>query len=311
MIDWKLTRRLALAGLLGTSAGAARAAPRRERVPLAFDDPRWNRDMFARIEGDTAAGKFIIGTATGIVHGVRDGEAVRPLFGFEVFATHRVLRQPDGSFQRLCRELVFYRDLRTGDLLDAWDNPYTGERVRVVDIANDPFNFIISEYFPDPPSYGGLNQDKPPRRPLLLKWGLVNDTVTLDSDIHLFYPNALDPARWPRESSGPMNRVSEFFRYFIRREDAEDPALTHLPHNGVWSRVTPWLPWMLMGPAPGHVLYMGRFTSIERVEDAEPRVLARVRERYPLYLTAPDKWVEPSLSSLENYARTQQPAPVR
>ena len=64
-------------------------------------------------------------------------------------------------------------------------------------------------------------------------------------------------------------------------------------------------------PAPGHVLYMGRFTSIERAEDAEPRVLARVRERYPLYLTAPDKWVEPSLSSLENYARTQQPAPVR
>ncbi|MEZ5563830.1 MAG: DUF1838 family protein [Gammaproteobacteria bacterium] len=309
-------------GLLGRflAAGAAVGAaslPLRsfgkgpDRAPLAFDDPVWNREMYARIEGDTAPGKFIFGQGTGVVHGVRDGEAVRPLFGFELFSTHRVLRQADGSYQRLCRELVFYRDLASGQLLDQWRNPYTGEQLRVVDIANDPFNYVISEYFPDPPSYGGLNKDKPPKRPLRLNWGLVNDTVTLDSDIHLYYRNALDPARWPRESAGPMNRVSELFRYFIRREDAENPALTHMPHNGVWSRVTPWLPWMLMGQAPGHALYMGRFTSIASAEQAPPAVLARVRERYPLYLTAPDAWVEPSYSSLENYARTQKPAPPR
>jgi hypothetical protein len=312
------TRRGLLSRFLaaGAAVGAA-SLPLRSfgklpgRAPLAFDDPVWNREMYARIEGDTAPGKFIFGQGTGVVHGVRDGEAVKPLFGFELFSTHRLLRQADGSYQRLCRELVFYRDLATGQLLDQWRNPYTGERVRVVDIANDPFNFVISEFFPDPPSYGGLNKDKPPKRPLRLNWGLVNDTVTLDTDIHLYYRNALDPARWPRESAGPMNRVSEMFRYFIRREDAENPELTHMPHNGVWSRVTPWLPWMLMGQAPGHAMYMGRFTSVASAEQAAPAVLARVRERYPLYLTAPDKWVEPSYSSLENYARTQTPAPPR
>jgi hypothetical protein len=279
------------------------------RSALAFDDPVWNREMMARLEGDTAPGRFIYGTATGVVHGVRDGEALRPLFGFEVFSTRRVLRQADGSYQRLCRELVFYRDPVSGELLDNWDNPYSGERVRVVDIANDPFNFVISEFFPDPPSYGGLIKDRPPKRPLRLKWELVNDTVTLDSDIHLYYPTALDPARWPRESAGPMNRVSEFFRYFVRREDAEDPRITHLPHDGVWARVTPWLPWMLMGTEPGHVLYMGRFTSVKRLGQVSAPVLARIRERFPKYLTAPETWTEPSLSSLENYARTQQPAP--
>jgi hypothetical protein len=56
---------------------------------------------------------------------------------------------------------------------------------------------------------------------------------------------------------------------------------------------------------------MGRFTSIASAEQAPPAVLARVRERYPLYLSAPDRWVEPSYSSLENYARTQTPAPLR
>ncbi len=317
--DRRITRRTALQG--GAAVGAAALASSDEasasskrkgkRVPLAFEDPIWNRETIARLEADVAPGKFVHGYVTGMVHGVRDNEAVRPLFGFEVFSGIRVLKQPDGSYQRLCRELVFYRDLKTGELLDNWDNAYTGERVRVVDVANDPFNYVISEYFPEPPSYGGLNKDRPPRRPLRLNWGLIGDTVTLDRDIHLFYPNALNPAKWPRESSGPMNRVSELFRYFMRREDVENSALTHIPHNGVWSRVTPWLPWMLMDGAPGHILYMGRFSSIEKPEMAPANVLARVKERYPTYLTAPDKWVDPSLSSLENYARTQTPAPPR
>jgi hypothetical protein len=108
-----------------------------------------------------------------------------------------------------------------------------------------------------------------------------------------------------------MNRVSELFRYFVRREDIENPNLTHLPHNGVWARITPWLPWMLMDGAAGHIYYMGRFSSIKKPEDAPPAVLARVKERFPTYLVAPETWVEPSYSSLENYARTQQPAPPR
>ena len=317
MSEKLMTRRAALAGLATSAAvsaapGKLAAAPTGDRMPLAFDDPVWNREMYARLEGDTRPEHSLMGIATGVVHGVRAGEAVRPLFGFEVFSTRRLLRQSDQGYQRLCREVVFYRDLKTGELMDEWQNVYTQERVRVVDVANDPFNYKISEYFPDPPSYGGLNKEKPPKRPLLLNWALFgNDTVTLDSDIHLFYPNALDPARWPRESAGPMNQVSEFFRFFIRREHAENPSLTHMPHNGVWSRVTPWLPWMLMGQEPGHILYMGRFTSVEELGQVSAPVLARVRERYPSYLVAPETWEEPSLSSLENYARTQEPAPVK
>jgi hypothetical protein len=297
------------AGALAAGAAVAKAAP---RIELAFDDQVWNREMVARLEADIAPGRFVNGYVTGIVHGVRDGEAVRPLLGFEVFSAIRVLRQPDGSYQRLCRELIFYRDLKTGALLDEWDNPYSGERVRVVDVANDPFNYVISEYFPEPPSYGGLNAaQRPPRRPLRLNWAMVgDDMLVLERDIHLYYKNALDPAMWPRESSGAMNRVSEMFRYVIRREDAENPALTHLPHVGFWSRVTPWLPWMLMGQGPGHVLYMGRFNTVTP-DQVPAAVLARVKERFPQYLVAPEKWTEPSLSSLENYARTQKPAPPR
>ncbi len=277
-----------------------------------FKDPIWNRETSARIEGDIAPGKFVNGYVTGTVMGVRDNEPVRPLMGFEVFSSIRVLKQPNGDYQRLCRELVFYRNLQTGELMDEWDNPYTGERVRVVDVANDPFNYVLSEFYPEPPSYGGLNKDKPPRRPFLRDWTLIDDdTVVLTSDIHLFYPNALDPKKWPRESAGPMNRVSELFRYVIDRADIENESLTHLPHTGVWNRITPWLPWMLMGQTPGHIVYAGTFSSVKGLEAVPERVANRVRERFPSYVVAPEKWVDPSLSSLENYARTETPAPVK
>lgn len=301
-----------VAAAVPAAAGTTRARLSDEALRARFRDPVWNRETSAKIEADIAPGKFVNGYVTGTVMGVRDGEAVRPLVGFEVFSSTRVLKQPNGDYQRLCRELIFYKDLRSGQILERWLNPYTNEEVRVVDVANDPFNYVLSEFYPDPPSYGGLNTEKPPRRPFIRDWTILNaDTVVLTSDIHLYYRNALDPSVWVRESAGPMNRVSELFRYAIRREDIENDSLTRMPYTGVWNRITPWLPWMLMGAAPGHIVYAGTFSTVAGIDSVPAAVRARVLERYPTYLVAPDKWVTPSFSSLENYARTEKPAAPR
>ena len=134
---------LAAAGVgLAAGAGATTTtAQRREQV--RFDDPVWNREANARLEADTN-GSQVFGRCSGIVCGVRAAEAVRPLFRFEVFSTIRVLRQSDGSYQRMTKETILYADPKTGAMLDEWDNPYTGERVKVVDVANDPYNWIIA-----------------------------------------------------------------------------------------------------------------------------------------------------------------------
>jgi Protein of unknown function (DUF1838) len=319
MTRFTVTRRHALqlsaAGMLiggGMAAAPAEAKISDEALRAQFLDPIWNRETSARLEADITPNKYVFGSASGVLNAVVDGQKVKPLLRFEVFSTSRVLKQADGSYQRLSREVVFYRDLDTRQLLETWKNPLTNETLRVVDIANDPFNWIISEYYPDPPSYGGLNQEKPPRRPFLMNWGLAgNDMVTLESDINLFYPSALQPDKWPRESPGKMTRASEYFRYFIRREDLANPRLTHLPYVGTWSRITPWLPWMLMDQAPGHMMYVGTMTSRSTPEGIAADVMARVKQRYPKYLVAPEKWQDPSLSSLEHYAREQQPAPPK
>jgi hypothetical protein len=317
MVDSQTTTRRAALGATGLSLVLA-ASPRQatagpDRIPCRFDDPIWNREAAARLQADTD-GSQVYGHCSGVVTGIRPGEAVRPLLGFEVFSTIRVLRQSDGSYQRMTKETILYTDHRTGAVLDEWDNPYTGERVKVVDVANDPYNWVIASTV-QPPAMPGLittGQAVPGGKPYLLHWSVFGpDTIVLTEDGHGYYPNRLDPAKWPRESSGPMIQSSELFRYFISRADLENPNKTHVPHNGSWVRVQPWLPWMLMGTAPGHVMYDGVFRPSRTLDYFPAPVLERIRTRYPQYLTAPTKWYGPNYSSLEHYAREQKPAPVK
>lgn len=74
--------------------------------------------------------------------------------------------------------------------------------------------------------------------------------------------------------------------------------------------MTPWLPWMLMGPTPGHCMYTCFMGSGDTLDLVEPRILRHVEKHHPKYLEAPATWEEPSLSSLEWYAREQKPAPL-
>lgn len=306
---------LALAATAGaaTTGAATAAAAKPAIIPIQLDDPIWNREAAARLQADTN-GEQVYGHCTGVVTGVRPGEAVRPLVNFEVFSTIRVLRQADGSYQRMTKEAILYTDLHTGEVLKEWDNPYTGERVKVVEVHNDPYNWVIASTVQPPAMPGAINagQAVPGGKPYLLHWKQLGpDTLVMVEDGHGWYPNRLDPAKWPRESAGPMIQSSELFRWFVRRADLEDPTKTFVPANGSWVRVQPWLPWMLMGPAPGHVMYDGVFRA-EKTPDFIPApVLEHIKSVYPDYLTAPTRWYGPNYSSLEHYAMEQKPAPVK
>ncbi len=279
---------------------------------LKYDDPKWNRDAMARLLGDLDFGKQKFGWYAGVVNGVKADEKVKPLFGFEGFSYARLIDEGNGVYQKVLREVGFYTDLKTGEILEEWVNPYTNEKVKVVPIANDPFNYKISSIIPKPPSYGGLNKDEMPDIPFLLPWRETADNkVLMRTGIHLYYPSALQPEKWPRESSGKMNRVSEMFSYVIDKEDLADPKKTTVSYSGSWSRITPWLPWMLMGQAEGHCFYDCMMGGYDSMDVLSPKVREYAEKHYPKYFEAPMEWSEPSHSSLENYALEQKPAPLK
>ncbi|MCC5869234.1 MAG: DUF1838 family protein [Gammaproteobacteria bacterium] len=276
---------------------------------------RGNQLAYARLQGDLDWGKQKYFWFKGYIMGIEPHKQIRNLVGAQGFGVIRLNPREDGSIERLCREVILYTDLRSGEVIEEWDNPYTNERVPVVHVSNDPFNYLIEDHFPAPPTFGGLDTSAPPpRAPFVLPWHQHGPQLAMEMHIHLAYPNALQPDRWPRESSGPIVQASEFFAHHVKAEDMQNEALTTLDFTGVWNRITPWLPWMLMGQTPGNCQYacfMGTATDLETV--LSRNLLDYVEKNIdPKYFHAPEEWTgEPSLSSFEHYAEQQTPAPVR
>ncbi len=280
-------------------------------APLDLKNPRWNRDTIVKLQGNTDSSKQKWGWYGGRVIGVRPNEVDKHICDFEGFSVARMIHLGDGNYRKLLREVGFYLDKDTGKILEKFDNPYTGERVNVVPIANDPFNVTFEEFWPEPPTYGGLNTDKPPRVPLLLDWREFGDRILLHTDIHLFYPSALQPSEWPRESPGKMSQVSEMFSYNMAKTDLMDPNATSIENMGVWNRITPWFPWMLMDQGPGHLAYVCDFASRNTSEGIPQQILDAARAIDPKFLEAPTEDYGPNLSSLETYKLTEKPVPPR
>lgn len=294
----------------GTSTGGA--ALRGPYLDLLTG--RGNQLAYARLQGDLDFESQKYFWFKGYVMGHRPMERVQDLFGAQGFGAIRLREREDGTIERMCREIILYTDLKTNEVLEEWDNPYNNETVKVVHVDNDPYNYTIEPFFPAPPEFGGLNKQKAPpvRIPFVLPWLQNDDWLEMELHIHLAYPNPLQPDEWPRESAGKIAQVSEFFAHHVRAEDMQNPKLTSLPFRGTWNRITPWLPWMLMGQTEGNCQYAAFMGTCKHPGDVLPRTVVDYAERnYAKYFNAPTEWQDIGLSSLEHYAEEQTPAPAR
>jgi hypothetical protein len=68
-----------------------------------------------------------------------------------------------------------------------------------------------------------------------------------------------------------------------------------------------------MGQAPGHCLYQSTVTTLDGIDGFKKPVLAHMEKHHPHMLEAPppESWDKPNLSSIEWYARTEEPAPMK
>ena len=94
--------------------------------------------------------------------------------------------------------------------------------------------------------------------------------------------------------------------------DVQNPAKTSVRNFGTWSRVTPWLPWILRGQAPGHTQYQSMTNYYPDIGHIKKPVRDYLAKNHPQMLEPPprESWSKPNLSSLEVYAKTEKPAPA-
>lgn len=303
----------ALLGACASPSGSGEsAAPRREAVDFA--DPRQSLRSFIKLTGDLDPSKETAGWFGGMIFAdTRRDRPLKPIVGVEGFGVVRTEEQPDGSFRVFNRECAFYKDVKTGEYLDIWTNPFTKEECEVFPIQNMTVNahLIVSEKVGTAieMDFDGNVMEVP----LPLGWDVFDDKLLSNFEVHTAFPNELKPDKWPRESSGPVIRIAEIFQRIARLSDVENAEITSADFSGVWTRVGPWLPWMLQGQADGSLLYRTFMTKNGSVDKLPRKLVDHAEQRLPEFFQAPpsDTWGGKNDSSFSVYAALNEPKPPR
>jgi hypothetical protein len=301
----------ALATGLAAAGCAQTAAPRdvssARRVPIDFDDPAQNLRAFIKLTGDLDPQAQTVGWFGGTVFAVTTPDRpLMPLFGVEGFGVLRVATLANGRYRMFNRELAFYKDLKTGAYLDRWLNPFTNESVEVSPIHNRVVNAEIAPIMKM--DFDGTMVEVPFRPP----WEIMGGKAFSLFEVHTAFPSPMQPEQWPRESAGRTLRISEMFQRFTTLAELEDPGRTSCEHTGTWTRIGPWLPWMLQGQAPGHLFYRCFMDRTGTAERLPPALREHAERRYPDFFQAPgdETWGQPNDSSFSVYMAEHRPQPA-
>lgn len=206
----------------------------------------------------------------------RQGEADRLLFHVEGMNTRACVaaKDPDrgSGYRMVSRELLIYRDPATGEALATWDNPFTGETVPVLHVANDPVNFA---------SYEKDRSGNPARWTGFVTQGKWRQSTT----VPLFYPNPLGGDYQPEV--GGTYHATEMFNFMGDAADLLDPETDSARAHVGWSRVSDWLPWMKMGGREGTIYMHTAGLKLSSWSALPDSMQAEIEAHYPAYREPP------------------------
>ncbi len=219
----------------------------------------------------------------GSVYAFVPQERQQKLFSIIGMNVARCLQNQQGQWFLTSRELTFYLDPQTNQVLDHWQNPWTEEVVPVVHVANNPVqNSLEGEY---PVFVDGNN-------------------VTFSLDIPLTYPNVLAESKFQDYSPEPLYQAGEFFKFTVPVRKVTNSSTTTVPLvASTWTRLGPWLPWMKMKGKPGQLVYSANVRKFQDFEELSPLLRQVIQSRLPMYQEAPRCFLATSNETSWTYFR--------
>jgi hypothetical protein len=215
---------------------------------------------------------------SGRIYSRRPGEADRHIFNVEGMNVRQCATLTDAKrgkgYKMVSREIMLYLDPKTGEVLRTWANPWTGETVEVLHVANDPVNMRR-------PSFAYGEDGKP------FVYGAVRSgDYFLDStEVPLFYKNPL--AGEYQDYVGNNYHAMEIFDFVVpagkllsKKTKRADPAVA-------WVRVAEWLPWMKMRSRDGLMVVNAMGRMVDSFEDYPTVLKNEIRSNYPIYTAPP------------------------
>jgi Protein of unknown function (DUF1838) len=274
-------------GLAALLTSPALAAPQKKATAAAVAKPRLDPKrpedvltMERKTNCSTEDGKDALYWWKGNVYSRIPGEKDRLLFAVHGmnFRTCKSFSDPKRGpgYRSVSREMLIYVDKDTGEVLRKWKNPWTGEEVDVLHVANDPVSMRE-------PTYAHA-ADGAPRT----MRGEVKDGWVLNGGgaARLFYTNPLGGDY--QEYVGGTYHAMEFGTDATKLDDLTDPNTTYVKDRVLtWVRVSKWLPWMKMGGRVGVVVFNTAGLRLDSFDEMPDVVKNEIRTNWPVFQSAP------------------------
>ncbi|WP_414544391.1 DUF1838 domain-containing protein [Nostoc sp. CCY0012] len=210
---------------------------------------------------------------TGKIYSFIPGEKRKLLFKMSGVSVSRCIPTAEGSWDFTSRELTYYLNPQTNEILRKWENPWTGEMVPVMHVANNPVQGQFAGKFPAQ---------------------VDGDTTTFVFDIFPTYPNPLaEDAKFAEYSPYPTYQATELFKLAVPTADLFNSELVSVSQLRLsWDRIGQWLPWMKMGDRLGYLIYSASGSKVNGFTELPQLLQDEINTRVPLYKQAPTAFLD-------------------
>lgn len=282
------------AALLGAAAPAMAAAGK--RVKLDFTKPEDLIVAQIKMDGDLDGRKEVVSYMKGIVYAIfEDGKKLEPMFYAGSLAFSRSYKVDATTYKNMSNFTICYMDLKTGEVLEEWFNPWLEKKVKVVNYASTLHTTIK----PMQPINDHTN--------LRVEWQVEGNDVIRWSDGQMKKKNPITPAKWPKASVGEYYYKNQSGQCIARLDELENPDITSVQAVTLGQRHGPWYPWQLMGQAPGRTYRRDvsrKAKSLAEVPGPIPKYAAK---HFPDYMSAPKEWTGVYMDPETLWAETMPP----
>jgi hypothetical protein len=291
----ELTRRTSMS--VGAAAFLGGAGPgMAQSLPLG--DPKAMARIRAKIMGSTVEEPVHTYMRLHIYGYRHDGNLV-PLYTMSNLNIRRWTPQPDGSFKAKVFECGTYTKFDSDEPLDEWENPFTGERIKVWNFLAGPLNISINA----DGSLGAGAETTVRARPQ--NFEVIGDTLFMPQASAFSYPNPFQPKDWPKESSGEKTYWDSHYLFQSKLADALNPTVTNAPATVQLQNLVSWGYWIRMGQQPGRSWGRGFGSKLRSLDDM-PRAARREMEKKTPKIFETATWTE-LVNETDEYKKSRKP----
>ncbi|MCY3941944.1 MAG: DUF1838 family protein [Gammaproteobacteria bacterium] len=289
------------AGALGASAlsgcAAEQGAP---REPLDLNDPVSRFRARVKVFGSLAE-ETVHRVSRGHVWGYVHEGNLEPLFSMINYNVTRWRQAEEHKFVATMNETALFTRFDTDEVINHWDNIYTGETVEVQHYFTGPITVENT-------LEGTITDETATMKPKNMEWWTVGGRLFIPIRSQFRFPNPLRPEVWPKASVGPIFHWDSFMFLMAELADVENPELARAPAISHYQETLNWNHWMLMGQRPGRQLSRGYGCKLDSLEEMPANLRAVLEEHAPEMFDL-ENWTEVR-DDMKEFIKNRTPATV-